>query len=40
VWLPVRHLHPGDRFAMVCDLIGDNFLAHQSNVVLVGGRPR
>ena len=32
-----RHLPPGDRFAMVRDLVGGNFLAHQRNVVLVGG---
>jgi DNA replication protein DnaC len=32
-----RHLPPGDRFAMVRDLISGNFLAHQRNVVLVGG---
>ena len=27
----------GDRFAMVRELIGSNFLAHQRNLVLVGG---
>jgi KaiC/GvpD/RAD55 family RecA-like ATPase len=35
--MPLCDLPPGDRFAMVRDLAGGNFIAQQRNVVLVGG---